>query len=170
MVSLAAWSQNCAWVTTGELETLLVTRTFWPSYSEGGTQHRRWTDFSEQHWVYLSRLTRLRGCIREWVGFIEKVFGGPNRWTEIGETSPCYLVGLKTDQLNAWSWNWHQRVWRYCISMADYDRPILASEEKFFDECNTGNGRLLYCHSHGHNFDMIDVKYLLLLCWQRQMH
>ena len=25
--------------------------------------------------------------------------------------------------------------------MADYERPILAAEEKFFNECNTGNGR-----------------------------
>ncbi|KIM68385.1 hypothetical protein SCLCIDRAFT_1209209 [Scleroderma citrinum Foug A] len=29
-------------------------------------------------------------------------------------------------------------IW-YCFSMADYERPILAAEEKFFDECNTGN-------------------------------
>ncbi|KAL4075049.1 hypothetical protein V8B97DRAFT_1666254 [Scleroderma yunnanense] len=29
-------------------------------------------------------------------------------------------------------------IW-YCISVADYERPILAAEEKFFNECNTGN-------------------------------
>ncbi|KIM58322.1 hypothetical protein SCLCIDRAFT_128390 [Scleroderma citrinum Foug A] len=29
-------------------------------------------------------------------------------------------------------------IW-YCLSMADYERPILAAEEKFFNECNTGN-------------------------------
>ncbi|KAL4073060.1 hypothetical protein V8B97DRAFT_1898987 [Scleroderma yunnanense] len=28
-------------------------------------------------------------------------------------------------------------IW-FCISMADYERPILAAEEKFFNECNTG--------------------------------
>ena len=27
--------------------------------------------------------------------------------------------------------------------MADYERPILAAEEKFFNECNTGNGKYL---------------------------
>ena len=48
--------------------------------------------------------------------------------------------------------------------MAEYERPILFSEDEFFDECNTGNGRL-FCHGHGHNFDMIgSVEYLLLLC------
>jgi len=31
--------------------------------------------------------------------------------------------------------------------MADYERPILAAEEKFFNECNTGNGKLVpSCH------------------------
>ncbi|KIM68537.1 hypothetical protein SCLCIDRAFT_105948, partial [Scleroderma citrinum Foug A] len=29
-------------------------------------------------------------------------------------------------------------IW-YCFSMADYERPILAAEEKFFNECNTGS-------------------------------
>ena len=33
---------------------------------------------------------------------------------------------------------------RYCISMADLGRLILAAEEKFFNECNTGNGRLFH--------------------------
>ena len=28
--------------------------------------------------------------------------------------------------------------------MADYERPILAAEEKFFNECNTGNGKQEY--------------------------
>ena len=27
--------------------------------------------------------------------------------------------------------------------MGDYERPILAAEEKFFQECNTGNGKLI---------------------------
>ena len=27
--------------------------------------------------------------------------------------------------------------------MADYERPILAAEEKFFNECNTGHGKLV---------------------------
>ena len=27
--------------------------------------------------------------------------------------------------------------------MTDYERPILAAEEKFFNECNTGNGKLI---------------------------
>ena len=31
--------------------------------------------------------------------------------------------------------------------MADYERPILAAEVKFFGECNTGNGRVLYSMS-----------------------
>ena len=35
---------------------------------------------------------------------------------------------------------------RYCISMADYGRLILAAEEKFFNECNIENGRSHYCH------------------------
>ena len=34
--------------------------------------------------------------------------------------------------------------------MADYERPILAAEEKFFNQCNAGNGRLphdeCYCY------------------------
>ena len=33
---------------------------------------------------------------------------------------------------------------RFCISMADYERPILAAEERFFNECNTGNGKQQY--------------------------
>ena len=53
---------------------------------------------------------------------------------------------------------------RYCISMADLGRLILAAEEKFFNECNTGNGGLLHYHGHCHNFDIITGKYLLLLC------
>ena len=28
--------------------------------------------------------------------------------------------------------------------MADYERPILAAEERFFNECNTGNGKQQY--------------------------
>ena len=52
--------------------------------------------------------------------------------------------------------------------MADYERPILFAEDKFFDECNAGNGRLFHCHCHWHchchNFDVIIHKYLLLLC------
>ena len=35
---------------------------------------------------------------------------------------------------------------RYCISMADAERSVLAAEERFFNECNTGNGRPHYCH------------------------
>ena len=36
-------------------------------------------------------------------------------------------------------------IWsRFCISMTDYERPILAAEEKFFNECNTGNGKQQY--------------------------
>ena len=27
--------------------------------------------------------------------------------------------------------------------MADHERPILAAEEKFFKECNTGNGKFI---------------------------
>ena len=53
---------------------------------------------------------------------------------------------------------------RYCISMADYGRLILAAEEKFFNECNTGNGMLGHCHCQCHNSDIIIGKYLLLLC------
>jgi len=30
--------------------------------------------------------------------------------------------------------------------MADYERPVLTAEEKFFKECNTGNGELPSCH------------------------
>ena len=51
---------------------------------------------------------------------------------------------------------------RYCMSMADYGRLILAAEEKFFNECNPGNGMLGHCHCH--NSDIIIEKYLLLLC------
>jgi len=29
--------------------------------------------------------------------------------------------------------------------MADHERPILAAEEKFFNECNTRNGKLVPC-------------------------
>ena len=28
--------------------------------------------------------------------------------------------------------------------MADHERPILAAEEKFFNECNPGNGKQQY--------------------------
>ena len=38
--------------------------------------------------------------------------------------------------------------------MADYERPILAAEEKFFNECNTGSGKLHSCHYH-HGSDMV---------------
>ena len=34
---------------------------------------------------------------------------------------------------------------RYCISMADFGKLIQA-EEKFFNECNTGNGRPHHSH------------------------
>ncbi|KAL4063152.1 hypothetical protein J3A83DRAFT_1418018 [Scleroderma citrinum] len=39
----------------------------------------------------------------------------------------------------------HIHVIWYCISMADYARPILAAEEQFFNECNTGNGEVILC-------------------------
>ena len=40
--------------------------------------------------------------------------------------------------------------------MADYERPILAAEEKFFNECNTGNGRLPhYLEWYHYDSDMI---------------
>ena len=32
---------------------------------------------------------------------------------------------------------------RYCLPMTDYERPILAAEEKFFNECNTENGEFI---------------------------
>ena len=53
---------------------------------------------------------------------------------------------------------------RYCMSMADIGRLILAAEEKFFNECNAGNGRLLCCHGNDNDSDMIIVECLLLLC------
>ena len=39
--------------------------------------------------------------------------------------------------------------------MADYERPILAAEEKFFNECNTGNGK----------FIVIAIAIVLILIW-----
>ena len=48
--------------------------------------------------------------------------------------------------------------------MADLGRLILAAEEKFFNECNTGNGRLLHHYSDCHDTDIIAGEYLLLPC------
>jgi len=39
--------------------------------------------------------------------------------------------------------------------MADYERPILAAEEKFFNECNTGNGKFLHSEWYHYDSDMI---------------
>ena len=33
-------------------------------------------------------------------------------------------------------------LYRYCIPMDKLDRAIQRSEEKFFDECDPGNGKL----------------------------
>ncbi|KAL4080400.1 hypothetical protein J3A83DRAFT_4366709 [Scleroderma citrinum] len=35
-------------------------------------------------------------------------------------------------------------IW-YCIPMTDYERAIVAAEEKFFNECNTAKGKLSSC-------------------------
>jgi len=48
--------------------------------------------------------------------------------------------------------------------MADYERPILAAEEKFFNECNTGNGKLPQPEGYHCDSDMIVGKCLWLLC------
>ena len=50
------------------------------------------------------------------------------------------------------------------MSMADIGRLILAAEEKFFNECNTGNGRQLCYHGSYHDSDIIIGECLLLLC------
>ncbi|KAL4064207.1 hypothetical protein V8B97DRAFT_1988210, partial [Scleroderma yunnanense] len=34
---------------------------------------------------------------------------------------------------------WIHAIW-YCIPLTDFERPIVAAEELFFNECNTGNG------------------------------
>ena len=39
--------------------------------------------------------------------------------------------------------------------MTDYERPILAAEEKFFNECNTGDGEFLLWYCQCHDSDMI---------------
>ena len=39
--------------------------------------------------------------------------------------------------------------------MADYERPILAAEEKFFNECNTGNGEIPHFEWYHYDSDMI---------------
>jgi len=39
--------------------------------------------------------------------------------------------------------------------MADYERPILAAEEKFFNECNTGNGKPFHSEWYHYDSDMI---------------
>ena len=39
--------------------------------------------------------------------------------------------------------------------MTDYERPILAAEEKFFNECNTGNGKFLIHCCECYDIDMI---------------
>ena len=44
--------------------------------------------------------------------------------------------------------------------MTDYERPILAAEEKFFNECNTGNGRLADYELYHCDSDMIVGKCL----------
>jgi len=39
---------------------------------------------------------------------------------------------------------------RYCIPLTDSERPIVAAEELFFNECNTGNGEIVcHCNSTG---------------------
>jgi len=48
--------------------------------------------------------------------------------------------------------------------MADYERPILAAEEKFFNECNTGNGKLPHSEWYHYDSDMIVGECLQLLC------
>ena len=48
--------------------------------------------------------------------------------------------------------------------MTDLERVILAAEVKFFNEFNTGNGRLFHCHGHCHDSNIIVGEYLLLLC------
>ncbi|KAL4067093.1 hypothetical protein V8B97DRAFT_964762 [Scleroderma yunnanense] len=35
-------------------------------------------------------------------------------------------------------------IW-FCIPMTECERPIVAAEEKFFNECNTAHGELSYC-------------------------
>ena len=33
---------------------------------------------------------------------------------------------------------------RYCIPMDQYDNAVLSAEERFFDECDTGNGKICF--------------------------
>ena len=64
---------------------------------------------------------------------------------------------------------WGIQLWpesRFCISMTDYERPILAAEEKFFNECNTAAGEFLLWCCQCHDSDIIG-ECLWLLFWPR---
>ena len=57
---------------------------------------------------------------------------------------------------------------RYCIPMDQYHRTVLSAEEKFFDECDTGNGKI--CFTMLYISMTIKLQSLLWLCSQSVMH
>ena len=57
---------------------------------------------------------------------------------------------------------------RYCIPMDQYHRAVLSAEEKFFDGCDTGKGKV--CLTMLYISITITLQSLLWLCSQSVMH
>ena len=57
---------------------------------------------------------------------------------------------------------------RYCIPMNQYHRAVLSAEEKFFDECDTGNGKIYFTMLY--ISITMRLQSLLWLCSQSVMH
>ena len=57
---------------------------------------------------------------------------------------------------------------RYCIPMDQYHHAVSSAEEKFFDECDTRNGKI--CTPMHYISITIKLQSLLWLCSQSVMH
>ena len=57
---------------------------------------------------------------------------------------------------------------RYCIPMDQYHRTVVSAEEKFFDDCDTGNGKI--CFTMVYISITIRLQSLSWLCSQSVMH
>ena len=58
------------------------------------------------------------------------------------ETDSCYMVRRHNTHHQYTEDNFLLN--RYCISMDQYHRSVLSAEQKFFDECDTGNGKIWF--------------------------
>ena len=144
LIAFLAWCESCGGLYWGEPGVNF--RSMRWSLSAGTPQHRKRAGLSDQSRLHISRLLWFWSRFYRWVWADEEICDRSRYSNEVGWTHPCHLVSCSFSwYLNIPSW-WH----RFCIPMTDFHRTITAAETKFFDGCDTGNGKPFSYERYSH--------------------